>query len=201
MGGPTLHVRGTIGIAARKRTRRDPTIQVKICTSRIVPSLKEKWGPNPRQANSIRRVTKMAPTGPPGRSSTCQITRPQFKRCASCGGNNKNSEEQRSESKARLKEGGAQNALASVLLLFRVEERPNLPPRGVTPTSVGGTHRPEASPSRPSTLIRQNSKLAPAAPMTTATTQHRVCRPRPRTPQHPTSTRVVVGLAEPNRIE
>ena len=42
LGGPKPHVRGTIGIAARKRTRRDPTIQVKICTSRIVPSLKEK---------------------------------------------------------------------------------------------------------------------------------------------------------------
>ncbi len=175
LGGPKLHVRGTIGITARKRTRRDPTIQVKICTSRIAPSLKEKGCEIEAKRIPLDVCQKLAPTGPPGRSSTCQITRPQFKRCASRGGNNKNSEEQRSESTARLKEGGAQNALASVLLVLRVEERQNLPPRGVTPTSVGGTHRPEASPSRPSTLIRQNSKLAPAAPMTTATTQHRVC--------------------------
>ena len=75
------------------------------------------------QANSIRRVTKIGSDRSAGEVVNVPNHKTAIQEMCFLRGNNKNSEEQRSESKARLKEGGAQNALASVLLLLRVEER------------------------------------------------------------------------------
>ena len=61
--------------------------------------------------------------------------------------------------------GASTNRPNTVLLYISIEEALTSHTTAVTSTSAGGMHRAESTPSRPSTLIHPNSKLAPIAPM------------------------------------